>query len=93
MVVTLTVVFHRLQDHGKNKEAKQGWKDDRINHGSSLKVSFWSSAGPTWGMCQSRDRYTGRLGAATIPQVVETSGVNNPSVEGGCFHPLPLNLI
>jgi len=37
MVVTLTVVFHSLKNHRKDKEAKQGWKDDRINHGSSWK--------------------------------------------------------
>ena len=43
-------------------------------------------------MCQSRDRYMGGCGSPFIPHVVEISGVNNPSVEGGGFHPLPLNL-
>ena len=35
MVVALTVVFHSLKDHVKNKEAKQGWKDDRIHRAFS----------------------------------------------------------
>ena len=92
MVVALTVVFHSLKHHGKNKEAKQGWKDDRINHGSSLKGWFRSSPAPAQAMCQSRDRYMGGFGLASIPQVVEISGVNNPSIEGGGFHPLSLDL-
>ena len=47
----------RLKDHGKNEEAKQGWKDDRINHGTSWKGLFRSSPTPTQVVCQSRDRY------------------------------------
>ena len=60
MVVTLLVVFHGLKNDRKNKEAKQCWKDDGINHGSSMKGCLWSSPAPAQSVCQSRDRYMGR---------------------------------
>ena len=37
MVVTLLVVFHGLKNDRKNKETKQCWKNDGVNHGSSMK--------------------------------------------------------
>ena len=60
MVVTLLVVFHGLKNDRKNKETKQCWKNDGINHGSSMKGCLWSSSAAAQPVCQSRDRYMGR---------------------------------
>jgi hypothetical protein len=46
MVVTLLVVFHGLKNDRKNKKTKQCWKDDGIDHGSSMKGYLWSSSAP-----------------------------------------------
>ena len=35
IVVTLLVVFDRLQDQGQNKQTKKGGDDDEIYHGAS----------------------------------------------------------
>ena len=56
MVVTLLVVFDRLQDHGQNKQTKQGGDDDGINHGASSKGCFWSSPASAQPVCQWSDR-------------------------------------
>ena len=59
MVVTLLVVFDRLQDHGQNKQTKQGGDDDGINHGASSTGFFRSSPAQTPAMCQWSNRYMG----------------------------------
>ena len=57
MVVTLLVVFDCFQDHGQNKQAKQGGDDDGINHGASSTGYFRSSPAVTPAMCQWSNRY------------------------------------
>ena len=84
MVVTLLVVFDRLQDHGQNKQTKQGGDDDGINHGASSKGCFRSSPAPAQPVCQSRDLHKGCFGVASIPHSGERRWFSNPSVEGGC---------
>ena len=59
MVMTLLVVFDCLQDHGQNKQAKQGGDDDGINHGASSTGCFRSSPALVPAMCQWSNRYMG----------------------------------
>ena len=59
MVVTLLVVFDRLQDHGQNKQTKQGGDDDGINLGASSTGFFRSSPAQISAMCQWSNRYVG----------------------------------
>ena len=78
MVVTLPVILDGFQDHGKKKDAEQGWNDDGINHGASLKGCFRFSSLPTLFVCQWRDCYMAWRRSASIPQVMEASAIITP---------------